>query len=586
MKNEQIVNRFINEGDIVWANALDVLDCIIIDADNKDHRLKDGDIKEIRKEFKNIKEDEEILFLRDLTFWNIRTQGCVITDYALHFILDKNKPESVFSLKWSDIKTIKIDNKKFCISLYDNTIHTIEPNLFIKKKDPSDRMMERVASFLNEIAYMTPYVSTGLIDGEYFLDGEVEIIEQTETPVSSLAHQVVSLPSKATKVSKKSPAVPTTPVTIWERIGCSHKTIEFVYMSLADGILDDKEKTMLMRRVEEDGIDPQEFDFVLTKELEKLHKQALKAVKQLSELFIKAEAKANGTTKCDAQSLMAILPAIMGKDNPYGTSTKLVADAVSLFIKEPSKLNTFKAEIIRLIDIPLLPEVLMDFFAYASSQIVEERQRNSGKGLFDQLSEALFRKDIDLIPIWMEKMTHVMSKAMMRFGNSPDVMALLDKYRTSPLKELKNITDPQEIENFPLPLYASDYIELVKYSYEKGESVETPHREAYAHLNSRLLKASAKFINLHHSVRDVIAENEVRLVNIVMSNCDNPVFLVQLKTPDNLKDLLDVLNFLGSRKDLKKHHQRLYEEGLEIFSNDWDAIKQIKQFKPKNFLGF
>ena len=71
-----------------------------------------------------------------------------------------------------------------------------------------------------------------------------------------------------------------------------------------------------------------------------------------------------------------------------------------------------------------------------------------------------------------------------------------------------------------------------------------------------------------------------------MSNCDNPVFLVQLKTPDNLKDLLDVLNFLGSRKDLKKHHQRLYEEGLEIFNNDWNAIKQIKQFKPKNFLGF
>ena len=201
MENEQIVNRFINDGDTVWANALDVLDCIIIDADNKDHRLKDGDINDIRKEFKNIKDDEEILFLRDLTFWNSRTQGCVITDYALHFILDKNKSESAFSLSWSDIKSIKIDNKKFCISMHDNTIHTIEPNLFIKKKDPSDKMLKRVASFLNEIADLVSYVSTDLIEGEQITGGEVEIVEHTVTPTKKVGEYITDFGKLATGVT-------------------------------------------------------------------------------------------------------------------------------------------------------------------------------------------------------------------------------------------------------------------------------------------------------------------------------------------------------------------------------------------------
>lgn len=62
--------------------------------------------------------------------------------------------------------------------------------------------------------------------------------------------------------------------------------------------------------------------------------------------------------------------------------------------------------------------------------------------------------------------------------------------------------------------------------------------------------------------------------------------MVQLKTPDNLNDLLEVLYFLSTRKDLKKHQQRIYNEGIQIFSSDIDAINKIKQFKPKNLLGF
>ena len=91
----------------------------------------------------------------------------------------------------------------------------------------------------------------------------------------------------------------------------------------------------------------------------------------------------------------------------------------------------------------------MDFCGYVNSQILEERQRNSGKGIFAEWSEALFGKDIDLIPIWNEKMRHVMTKAVMRYGNDPYIMGLLEKWRLSPLKKLMKITNPQQVENFP-----------------------------------------------------------------------------------------------------------------------------------------
>ncbi len=46
-------------------------------------------------------------------------------------------------------------------------------------------------------------------------------------------------------------------------------------------------------------------------------------------------------------------------------------------------------------------------------------------------------------------MRHVMTKAVMRYGNDPYIMGLLEKWRLSPLKKLMKITNPQQVENFP-----------------------------------------------------------------------------------------------------------------------------------------
>lgn len=342
---------------------------------------------------------------------------------------------------------------------------------------------------------------------------------------------------------------------ILERIGCSPKTIEFIKMSLADGVLDDKEKALLICRAKEDGVDLQEFDFVITKALESYHTAAKQSIQQLSNFFEQAELMSTKQQKPNVDNLSAAAPDIMRKTgNPYVIATEIALAAISSFIKEPSKLNTFKAEIIRKFDVPLFPEVLVDFFGYASSQITEEKQRNNGKGIFTDWSETLFGKDIDLVPIWQEKMKQVMTKTVMKYGNNPTVMSMVSKWRFSPLKKLQKITDTSEIENFPIPNNASDYIELLKYTFEKTEDFKNPNREAFAHLNKRLIKEVNKFINCCPFVSTTVDQCRVKPVTLLMSNCDNRAFMVQFEVPDNLNDLLEVLNFLQDRKDLKSHY--------------------------------
>ena len=440
--------------------------------------------------------------------------------------------------------------------------------------------------------------------GTKIIDSASKIVQDFSTIAASVKSEVPA------KVSSSQPAklpqsnvvggevIKTTDkcqvASVWEKIGCSRKTEEFITMSLADGIIDAKERSILLRRVTEDGVDPQEFDFVMTKALETYHNNAKNVIKELTNLFRMAGEMSASKIQTNQASLTAALPSVLGKvKNQYivGTVSAVAAaetlsNIITTFIKEPSKLNTFKAEIIRMIDIPLFPEVLVDFFGYASSQIIEEKQRNRGKGVLTEWSETLFGKDIDLVPIWQEKMTQVMTKTVARYGNSLEIMSMVSKWRISPLKKLMKITNANSIEQFPMPGNASDFIQLLEYTYQKLTSIKCENKEAYSHLYQRLISESNRFINLTPKVQIAVEKCRIKPIISLMSNCEDPVFMIQFKAPSNLSDLLEILNFLGKRKDLKKHHQRIYNDGIEYFKNDIDALKKISAFKPKNILGF
>ncbi len=377
----------------------------------------------------------------------------------------------------------------------------------------------------------------------------------------------------------------------FKSIGCSDKTISIIQLSLSDGVIDDKEKAMLLRQVQEEGIDIQEFDFLLSKTLEKYQKKAKTCIKELSGAFAMADRIATKEEKANGNNLAAALPKVSGMvSNPEAMAAAAITDTVlqtvGAFIKAPSKLNTFKAEIIRMIDIPMFPEVLIDFFSYANSQINEEKQRNNGKGLFTEWGERLFGKDIDLVPIWTDKMTHVMGKAVMRFGNKPHVMEHLNKWRVTPLKRLKALTDPALIEEFPFPKNASDFIEVLKYSFRISQDPSKPLKAPFSKLYYRIYKEGQKKYSGIPAAAETMEECRVRPIMFLMANLGNPAALVLFETPDRLSDLLEVLAFLRSSKDLKKLHQRVYQEACDIFTDDLNAIDKINEFKPRNLFGF
>lgn len=383
------------------------------------------------------------------------------------------------------------------------------------------------------------------------------------------------------------------PKSVWETMGCSAKTIGFIKVAMADGVIDDKDYKMLQIQINEDGVDPDEFNYMLAKATEEYQKTAKSVIKQLSSAFDLAEKMAKKEEKPNEKELNDALPALLSMAT--GGTLFAVASAVGLegigkaigrFVKEPSKLNRFKAEIIRMVDIPLFPEVIVDFCSYAQSQLIQEQQKLEGKGLFTQWSDSLFGKDVDLVPIWKGKMDHVLDKATSRYGNTPEIMALFDRWRDSPLKRLMGMKGYDDIMMFPCPPYVSDFIDVLQYSFNKSQDDVNPMKEAHYKLYSRLYRDGQSLAGQFECVRGVLDEYRIRPIHELISNSSNQDYLAMFNAPENLSDLMEVLQYLKSRSDLKHVHKRVYKQALKAFDNDQAVLSEIKAFKPNNLFGF
>lgn len=383
------------------------------------------------------------------------------------------------------------------------------------------------------------------------------------------------------------------PQNVWQTIGCSQKTIDFIMVALSDGIIDNQDKEMLYQLIQQDNVNFQEFDFMLSKALEHYHKMAKNVIKELSQAFDLAEKMAEKEAKPNSEELTQALPGLLSMSsnlNPYALASSVSIDvlgkAIGKFVKEPSKLNRFKAEIIRIIDIPLMPEVLTDFFSYASSQIIEETQKNESNGLFKRWSESLFGKDIDLVPIWTEKLNHMMDKALVRYGNQPQIMSLFSKWRDSPLKQLMNLQSYDSIMVFPIPIYTTDFIEVMQYSFQKSQDSSNSLSGAFCILCNRLQQGGLELGRTYPDVGRVLDECRIRPVQELIANSLNKDYISTFSVPEKLDDLLEVLQYLKSRDDLKQLYRHVYKHGIRLYEADQNALNEIKIFKPKNILGF
>lgn len=108
---------------------------------------------EVRQSF-NIDNDEEILFIRDTSFGNVRNQGTVITDKFLYLIPDNEKPEENICFAWQNINKVTYNDATLYFWQNDNIndAYPIHVSWFLK--DVSESVYgvygNDIADILNE----------------------------------------------------------------------------------------------------------------------------------------------------------------------------------------------------------------------------------------------------------------------------------------------------------------------------------------------------------------------------------------------------------------------------------------------------
>lgn len=444
-------------------------------------------------------------------------------------------------------------------------------------------MQKAIGGIISSLAEDTPNlinkIANSVINSKKSDEQEDHIVQEVES--NDTDNTAVSIVS--TTVKDKN---------IWETMGCSKETIDFIKVAMADGVIDDKDFQILQLKINEDGVNPIEFNYMLTKATEEFQKSAKCVIKQLSSAFELAEKMAQKEIKANEPDLNEALPtliSIVAKTNPFAmasaTAMETIGKAIGRFVKEPSKLNRFKAEIIRIIDVPLFPEVIMDFCSYAQSQLIQEQQKIDNKGLFTQWSDSLFGNDVNLVPIWKEKIEHILDKATTRYGNNPEIMTLFTKWRDTPLKRLMTLTNCDEIMMFPTPPYISDFIDILQYSFNKSQEEGYALKEAYYKLYNRLYKDGQRLSEKYTCLQKTLDEYRVRPIYELISNSSNQDYIAMFNAPERIDDLLEVLQYLKSRPDLKQLHKRIYKQALKMYDSDDTVISEIKSFKPNNIFG-
>lgn len=95
------------------------------------------DVKNNVRNVFGINYNEQILFVRDSSFWNSRDQGLVLTDGGLYCIPDNDKPDDKIYFTWSDVA--RVEYKDMCLYFSDseNNICPIHISYFMKSNDNS-----------------------------------------------------------------------------------------------------------------------------------------------------------------------------------------------------------------------------------------------------------------------------------------------------------------------------------------------------------------------------------------------------------------------------------------------------------------
>ena len=146
MKNKVVIDVFTRNLSS-WFGEINGYDCFYLS-------FQDEKRNTTRNNF-NIPYDEDIIFLRDTSFWNDANQGLVITDGGIYCIPNNDESDGEFAIYWSDLDNVKY--KDAVLYFFDNhgeKIASIHISYFMKSddQDKGRRIGQKLAPLFTKVA--------------------------------------------------------------------------------------------------------------------------------------------------------------------------------------------------------------------------------------------------------------------------------------------------------------------------------------------------------------------------------------------------------------------------------------------------
>ena len=81
--------------------------------------------KSLARQNFDINYEEQILFIRDTSFWDSRNQGAIVTDGGIYCIPDNDKPDEKIVLPWNIIHHVEYKDLVLYFFGYENNIKSL-----------------------------------------------------------------------------------------------------------------------------------------------------------------------------------------------------------------------------------------------------------------------------------------------------------------------------------------------------------------------------------------------------------------------------------------------------------------------------
>ena len=375
--------------------------------------------------------------------------------------------------------------------------------------------------------------------------------------------------------------------SIFNGINLPDSVTRIIKMSLEDGVLTDREKELIKRKALAEGIDEIEFDFYFEK-IEERFNSLQKAITSSPAKTLKA---AFDSLKSIAEGGKGVIPTEQITDqlslipgiSTGAAITGAVASVLNIFIKEPSNLNSLKAEVIKHVQIPKDIDLIVEFLDYAQASIVEEKQRIKAKSGLSGISNFVAGGELDIIPVWQLKIKQVITASQEDLKDNPEALKRLKKYQTSPTDKLKKLIAttaglPVKLSSLfakvGVPDVPDDLMELMSFVRQMAQSSDPRAAEFREHLFFLQAEGQRKFpekaIEIEtHSIR----VSPLQKLKESLKGGNARLVLAETKIPGDEDEFFDMIRFVESQArsnssmaiEFKNFLGRMYNYGLARF---------------------